>query len=383
MRSIKFPGIICAVLFAAITASACTGSAGTVPPADGPVPSASGPVPSAGGPVPSASGPAAAGSDTVHGCKTSVSLPKDEAPHSDSVEWWYFSGHLSGKDANGHVHTYGYEYVIFQLLGFAPKPVYLGNLSVVDLTRKAFKFGGEEASYAVPKTPNRFTLHTGSWTMSGASGRDTLTAALPDYSLQLGLRTTEPAVLEGNKCGYISLASLGSSYYYSWTSLATSGTILDHGVTLKVTGKSWMDHQWGPMNLASGGGWDWFSTQLSNGQQYMLFFIRNSKGQIVETAGTRVAHGGKDITYLTAASTREKVTGSWTSPATHIKYGSGWQITVPGGQLTLIPDLRDQEVDLVNTQGTVYWEGDVAIKGKIGSAAVSGDGYTELLPSGF
>ncbi len=153
----------------------------------------------------------------MHGCKTSVSLPKDEAPHSDSVEWWYFSGHLSGKDANGHVHTYGYEYVIFQLLGFAPKPVYLGNLSVVDLTRKAFKFGGEEASYAVPKTPNRFTLHTGSWTMSGASGRDTLTAALPDYSLQLGLRTTEPAVLEGNKCGYISLASLGSSYYYSWT----------------------------------------------------------------------------------------------------------------------------------------------------------------------
>ena len=81
--------------------------------------------------------------------------------------------------------------------------------------------------------------------MSGASGRDTLTAALPDYSLQLGLRTTEPAVLEGNKCGYISLASLGSSYYYSWTSLATSGTILDHGVTLKVTGKSWMDHQRG------------------------------------------------------------------------------------------------------------------------------------------
>jgi predicted secreted hydrolase len=115
----------------------------------------------------------------------------------------------------------------------------------------------------------------------------------------------------------------------------------------------------------------------------MLFFIRNSKGQIVETAGTRVAHGGKDITYLTAASTREKVTGSWTSPATHIKYGSGWQITVPGGQLTLIPDLRDQEVDLVNTQGTVYWEGDVAIKGKIGSATVSGDGYTELLPPGF
>jgi predicted secreted hydrolase len=365
-----------AVLFATITASACTGSAGAAPPASGTTPPAS-------GTSPSTSGAAAAASDAVHGCKTSVSLPKDEAPHSDSVEWWYFSGHLSGKDAKGRVHTYGYEYVIFQLLGLAPKPVYLGNLSVVDLTRKAFKFGGETASYAVPKTPNRFTLHTGSWTMSGASGRDTLTAGVPDYSLQLGLRTTEPVVLEGNKCGHISLASLGSSYYYSWTSLATTGTIVDHGVKLTVTGKSWMDHEWGPINLTSGGGWDWFSIQLSNGQQYMLFFIRNKNGQIVETAGTRVADGGKDITYLTAANTREKVTGSWTSPATHIKYGSGWQVTVPGGQLTVTPDLRDQEVDLVSTQGTVYWEGDVAIKGKIGTAAVSGDGYTELLPYGF
>jgi predicted secreted hydrolase len=372
-----FATIICAVLCAIIpTASACSGSAGAAPAANGTAPAAS-------VTASAASGAASAASDTVHGCKTSVSLPKDEAPHSAPVEWWYFSGHLSGKDAKGHVHTYGYEYVIFQLLGFGPKPVYLGNLSVTDLTRKTFKFAGEEASYPVPKTTNSFSLHAGSWTMSGGSGRDTLKAEVPGYSLHLGLRTTEPAVLEGNKCGYISLASLGSSYYYSWTSLATTGTIVDHGVTLKVTGKSWLDHQWGPMNLTSGGGWDWFSMQLSNGQQYMVFFIRNKKGQIVETAGTKVAHGGKEITYLTAANTREKAAGSWTSPATHIKYGSGWKVTVPGGQLTVTPDLRNQEVDLVNTQGTVYWEGDVTIKGKIGGATVSGDGYTELLPAGF
>jgi predicted secreted hydrolase len=219
--------------------------------------------------------------------------------------------------------------------------------------------------------------------MSGGSGRDRLKAGMPGYGLDLGLSATEPAVLEGNKCGHISLALLGSSYYYSWTSLATAGTIVDRGVTLKVTGTSWMDHQWGPVNFGSGGGWDWFSVQLSNGQQYMLFFIRNKKGQIVETAGTRVARGGKDITYLTAASAGEKATGSWTSPATGIRYGSGWKVTVPGGQLAVTPDLRNQEADLVNTQGIVYWEGDVTIKGKIGRATVCGDGYTELLPPGF
>jgi predicted secreted hydrolase len=321
-------------------------------------------------------------SAAVRGCPTSVSLPKDEAPHSAPVEWWYFSGHLSGKDATGHLHAYGYEYVIFQILGLAAKPIYLGDLSLTDLTRKTFQFAGAHDSDPVPKTDGSFALHAGNWTMSGGSGRDTLSAGMPDYSLALRLRATEPAVLEGSKCGYISLASLGSSYYYSWTSLATSGTITDHGVKLKVTGTSWMDHQWGPMNLTSGGGWDWFSMQLSSGQQYMLFFIKNKKGQIVETAGTKVARGGKDVTYLTAASTSEKATGSWTSPATGIKYGSGWTVTVPGGALTVTPDLRNQEVDLVKTLGIVYWEGDVTIKGKIGGTTVSGEGYTELNPPG-
>ena len=319
---------------------------------------------------------------TVRGCATSVSLPADEAPHSAPVEWWYFSGHLSGKDAQGHTHAYGYEYVIFQLLGFTSKPFYLADLSLTDLTRKTFQFAGAQDSYPVPKTAGRFALHAGNWTMSGGSGRDTLKAGMPDYSLDLMLRTTEPAVMEGNKCGYISLASLGSSYYYSWTSLATTGTVTDHGVTLNVTGTSWMDHQWGPIALGSGG-WDWFSMRLSDGQQYMLFFIKNKKGQIVETAGTRIAHGGKDITYLTAASTGEKAAGSWTSPATGIKYGSGWKISVPGGWLTVTPDLRNQEVDLLKTQGSVYWEGDVAINGRIGGTAVSGDGYTELNPAGL
>jgi predicted secreted hydrolase len=293
-------------------------------------------------------GAAPAASGTVHSCGTSVSLPKDEAPHSAPVEWWYFSGHLSGKDAKGHVHAYGYEDVIFQFLGLAPQPIYLGDMSVTDLTRKTFKFAGEQGSYPVPKTADRFALHAGSWTMSGGSGRDTLKAGIPGYSVDLGLATSEPAILEGNKCGHISMASLGSSYYYSWTSLVTTGTIVDHGVKLKVTGKSWIDHQWGP---------------------------------IAETAGTRVADGGKHISYLTAANISEKVTGSWTSPATRIKYGSGWKVTVPGGQLTVTPDLRNQEVDLLKTQMNVYWEGDVTIKGKIGGATVGGDGYTELVPT--
>lgn len=309
---------------------------------------------------------------------TGVHLPQDEAPHGDPDEWWYFSGHLSGVDAVGHVHSYGFEYVTFQFLGIAPEPVYFGDFSLTDLTRHSFQYGVQEDSYPVPATHDSFALHTGDWSMSGALGHDTLHADLPGYTLNLSLQTTELPVLHGDD-GVIPFGPFGTSYYYSWTSLLSGGTIVDHGVPVKVTGISWMDHQWGSFDFASGGGWDWFSMQLSNGQQYMLYFIRNEAGQIVQTVGTRVGPGGQ-VAHLAPASFSEHATGSWVSPVTDITYGSGWQVTVPGGHLTVTPDLLDQELDLLDSQGVVYWEGDVSIQGQIDGHSVHGVGYTEINP---
>jgi predicted secreted hydrolase len=308
-----------------------------------------------------------------------VHIPQDEAPHAQPDEWWYFSGHLTGTDPAGHKHTYGFEYVIFQFLDEGPAPVYFGDLSISDLSRHTFTYAVREDSYPVPKTKNSFTLHAGAWKMSGGNGRDKLSAALPGYSLGLQLSTTEPAVLHGNG-GLIPYGPFGTSDYYSWTSLATSGVIIDHGVKIKVTGLSWMDHQWGAFDFASGAGWDWFSMQLSNGQQYMLYLIRNEKGKIVATIGTRVADDGHQVTHLPAGSFTDKATRTWTSPVTGITYGDGWQVTVPGGHLTVTADLADSEVDLIKTQGSVYWEGDVAITGEIASHKVKGTGYTEINP---
>jgi CrtC N-terminal lipocalin domain len=45
-----------------------------------------------------------------------VALPKDEAPHTDLVEWYYFVGHLHGVDPAGRQHTYGYQMTMFQVV---------------------------------------------------------------------------------------------------------------------------------------------------------------------------------------------------------------------------------------------------------------------------
>jgi predicted secreted hydrolase len=338
--------------------SACTGSAGSIVPGS-----------------PSASS-SAVRADT--GQTTGVQLPQDEAPHQQPQEWWYFNGHLLGTDPAGHLHCYGFEYVTFQLLAVAPVPVYFGDFAITDLTNGTFQYGVQQDSYPVPTTPNTFSLHTGDWTMSGGSGSNTLHAGLPNYTLDLQLKTTEPAVLHGDN-GVIPFGPLGTSDYYSWTSLLTSGTIVDHGVPVKVSGLSWMDHQWGNMNLASGAGWDWFSIQLADGRQYMLYFIRDASGAIVQPLATQVDPGGK-TTHLAPTSFSETTTGSWTSPTTGLTYGSGWTLTVPGGSLTITPDQVNQELNLASTQGVVYWEGDVAVRGTIDGSPVAGVGYTEINP---
>ncbi|QJS99803.1 hypothetical protein G9272_05415 [Streptomyces asoensis] len=55
---------------------------------------------------------------------------------------------------------------------------------------------------------------------------------------------------------------------------------------MKVTGLSWGDHPWGDNDFTIGAGWDWFSVHLTDGRQYMLYFVRDTSGEIVETIGT-------------------------------------------------------------------------------------------------
>lgn len=306
-----------------------------------------------------------------------VHLPQDEAAHHQLVEWWYFSGHLAGTDATGQVRCYGFEYVTFQVAAFGPLPIYLGNFAVTDLSRGTFHYGSQTASYPVPSVKSSFSLHTGPWSMTGGNGHDVLRAELDGYRLDLQLGTREPAVLESDQ-GLQDMGAIGSSKYYSWTWLRTTGTMVDHGVPMKVLGVSWMDHQWGPMNLNNGAGWDWFSVQLANGYQYMVYFMRKPSGAISQTFGTRVSPNGHTQRLVSVS---EKSMGTWKSPRTGTIYSSGWRLSVPGGVLDVRPDLLNQELDFrASLQHNAYWEGDVGVVGHFGSSTVPGVGYTELNP---
>ncbi|MBA3826043.1 MAG: carotenoid 1,2-hydratase, partial [Ktedonobacterales bacterium] len=246
-------------------------------------------------------------------------LPQDEAAHTDLTEWWYYTGHFDGKDTSGAQHAYGFELTFFQISRGSLPPLYVGHYAVSDITRGQFHFDQRllsEPNAAQPNgtTTTGFKLAIGSWTMAGVNGQDHLAADTANYSLNLGLSGQKPAALH-NGNGLITYGVGEFSYYYSRTHMAVTGSIVDHGATIPVTGLAWMDHQWGNFIPTAGGGWDWYSIQLANKVEYMLYFIRSADGKTLSTVGTRIAADGT-TTVVDPTHVSSQAINTWTSPTT-------------------------------------------------------------------
>ncbi len=314
-----------------------------------------------------------------------IHFPQDEGAHNDLTEWWYYTGHFDATDTSGKAHRYGFELVTFQALRSDLPPVYASHFAISDITRGEFHYDQRRIIKATGSTPNGtstqgIAVHNGDWTIQGLNGHDHLVAGMKDYAINLDLTARKPAVLH-NGSGLITYGLGGFSYYYSRTHMDVSGTILDHNQRLQVHGLAWMDHQWGNFLTLGGGGWDWYSIQLNNKSEMMVYFIRDASGNVLSTyIGYIDAAGGDRIIQPTAI--HATVLDKWTSPATGITYPSGWRLDINDSQLqttlTLTPALKDQELVVTASTGNTYWEGAVDIKGQSNGQPVTGQGYVEL-----
>lgn len=302
-----------------------------------------------------------------------VTFPKDEAPHQDLSEWWYYTGHLQAADGR----RWGFEYVTFQALRATLPPFYVAHLAVTDRQRRSFVYeerGNPQGAQTQPA--EGFALDVGGWQMRGRLGRDHLTAALAGYGLDLALSTDRPPVLHDG--GLVSFGPAGDSYYYSRTRMDVSGVIDDHGEQVPVRGLAWCDRQWGNF-LVMGGGWDWFSVQLEDGSDVMLNLIRDAEGVTRLAYGTFVNPAG-EYRHLNAEQFDLTPTGSWTSAKSGATYPMGWRIRLREQELelSLTPALEDQELDTRRSTNTIYWEGDVDVTGTLGGRPIGGHAYVEM-----
>lgn len=314
-----------------------------------------------------------------------VRFPQDEAAHNDLTEWWYYTGHMNATTPDGKSHHYGFELVIFQALRSDLPPVYAAHFAISDVTRGEFHYDQRrliEPNVVIPNgtSSSGISVSVGDWTIRGLNGQDHLAAGMTNYAMKLDLQGLKPPTLH-NGNGLITYGLGGFSYYYSRTRMALTGTLVDHNQPLQVTGEAWMDHQWGNFLSLGGGGWDWFSIQLQNNTEMMLYFIRDASGNVISTYVGYIDQQAVDH-LLPASSLHVTVLDHWTSPTTKATYPAGWRLTIadPHVQLavTLTPELKNQELVAYQSTGNSYWEGAVRIQGESGGQNVGGEGYVEL-----
>jgi predicted secreted hydrolase len=138
-----------------------------------------------------------------------------------------------------------------------------------------------------------------------------------------------------------------------------------------------MDHEYSTSALSPNQvGWDWFSIQLNNDHELMLFQLRQADGTIDSFSSGAVIAPDGSVQILAMDDFSLRVEDTWTSPQSGAVYPAGWEIAIPALQITLSlePLVADQELDLRYT----YWEGAVRVQGVFGNVTVGGYGYVEL-----
>jgi predicted secreted hydrolase len=106
----------------------------------------------------------------------------------------------------------------------------------------------------------------------------------------------------------------------------------------------------------------------------------DSRGRLPGT----LVHADGSTTNLDPTAISETALGSWTSPHTGHVFDQKWKVNLPGGSLTITPQLADQELYVpvvANSTTGSYWEGSSNVTGTIDGQAVTGQSYVELTPT--
>jgi predicted secreted hydrolase len=303
-----------------------------------------------------------------------LSFPFDHGPHFDSInEWWYFTGEVMSREGK----ALGFEFTIFKRwVGGSNIFAYLGHLAVSDPETLEHSFA--EVATLVPVDAIKegipeVNINNFSYAYSEATGI-VIQAEAGDLAVNLSLTPDEYPLPHGED-GIIVMGDGIDSYYYSFTNLLTEGSISINGITYSViSGRTWMDHQWGNYTLA-GMLWDWFSLRLEDGSALMLFQFRNAFDEVVRTNWTYISSTGS-VTYGDEFSVQ--ATRTYRDEQGKATYPVDWVIEV--GDIEADFEVRPlfDEQSLYEVKTPRYWEGLCSVSGSIRGEPVGGSAYVEL-----
>ena len=319
-------------------------------------------------------------------------FPADHAAHPEfRTEWWYYTGHLTTEKGR----NFGFQLTFFRHAlrplstqspsRWAIHTLYFIHFAITDEKGDTYRFQEKVSRGALDMAgadPETYHVWVQDWEVRLQKKIHRLKAGKEDMGIDLTLVPAKGAVIHGiNGVSQKAVGKGYASHYYSLTRMQTTGVLHWQGHSYEVTGQAWMDHEFGSNQLRDYQvGWDWFSVQLDNQTELMLYVIRHRGGQADSTSSGTLIHPDGSSEHLLLSTFQVETLESWRSKKSGTIYPSGWRLTVPGKklELKLVPTVKDQELTTRKSTLVNYWEGSVRVKGSFDGKKVRGKGYVEL-----
>jgi predicted secreted hydrolase len=328
---------------------------------------------------------------------TSIWFPEDEGKHnpltSYPIEWWYVNFHLTGVSTG---HKYGAMVAFFK-----DGPMRLFSIS--DLWQEenythADLFGVLTAS--TTELDLHYTdqlLDPDLWwnktfcvggLMPFVSRLDVDAVANEDgntMKLDVILASSKtPMIVDGD--GFVHIGD-GWSYYYSHTKakVLEDSEITVHGLTEKVTGFAWIDHQWGDFLLGDTVSWEWFSIQLADVREIMVADVWQD-GQLQGSYCGGLNFLGEECDLELLDDYHITPLSFWTDPVSGRTFAVQWSIVEASRNINLLvtADYNEQVMRFLPVEifpTGCFWEGSCSVTGTIEGSPVVGQAYAELTHS--
>ncbi len=253
--------------------------------------------------------------------------------HKNGPEWWYATGYVT--DEAGKLFTYQFTLAKIRIYGIK---INILMTAVTDFETCKHHYAQQAIFFEknVIVTPGRVGVD-GSAEMTFGKKKLGLDMTAKDYSLELDMDVVKAPVWHCED-GKLKMGIDDQfTYYWSYTNLAVSGTLVLEGKEHKVSGKGWFDKQGGPYNpLDDRTSWEWFSLRFFDNEEMMLFaFPQDSyqDGTYIEKSGSPRRLKDYTITPL-----------GWTE-ASGKKFSFGWKVALKGvkdEEYTIIPKIDGQ-----------------------------------------
>jgi predicted secreted hydrolase len=320
-----------------------------------------------------------------------ISLPADHAAHPDfKTEWWYYTGHLTTAEGG----RYGYQVTFFRF-GLRDRQdekephsftdLYMAHFALSDKEGKKFYFReranrgfGDKAG----ARKDRYLVWNEDWKAQGNEKNHRIQVRDRDTALDLVLYPLKPPVLHGE--AGLSRKGEGegrASYYYSYTRMRAEGELEVNGEKTAVRGLSWMDHEFGSNQLGENQvGWDWFSIQLEDQSEIMLYLIRRSDGSLDPYSSGTVVDSNGASRHLRLKDFKVEALDHWKSPTSGAVYPIRWRVSIPSEEIALEirPYFPEQELETRKSTRVTYWEGSAQASGTRRGKVVRGSSYVEM-----